>query len=252
MTNNIQLPVDSSKIIKELTAGSKLYGLHTLESDTDRYILYVDHESRLFPDSKLNFKVQSDDLTVEADVVELGEFIKACLRENPPLKDLEVLASLYTRNSGNEPWVFDMVNLLFGNPDIVKLGYYREIQRRYNKLFTRVHNKTGKNFNSEQGYDTKFAAHLYRVLKSLAVWVNHEYDVLPTLNFVNIRPKYFDIKSGKIEEEEFKKIIDELIFVYAPDYTEALKEGAGKYDFKPQIKEIYWNAVRYYAKNGPE
>jgi len=239
----------NTNILTEFTVGSRLFKLDTESSDTDKIVVYVDYESRLFPSAKLNFLEVDQESNSEVSHVELGEFIKGILIR-PNLKEVEMLVAVLdsdvTLSSPTWKVMAALESNLLSRPEALRDMYQREINRRYNKLWHREHNLSGKNYNKDVELDVKFAAHLYRVLISAQHYLI--YGVVKT-DFSNVRDIYLKIKNGENTKEEIKSLIDNLRDY--TDYLVSMKQGAltpdtqvSEEEYNELAKHLYWNFVK--------
>lgn len=239
----------STDILTEFTVGSRLFNLHTESSDTDKIVVYVDYESRLFPNAKLNYLEVDEQSNSEISYTELGEFIKGLLLR-PALKEVEMVAAIYNDNDLEmgeevESLMMELYRNLIQRPATLRDMYAREINRRYNKLWHREHNLTGKNYNKDVELDVKYAAHLYRVLYS--AWEYLNFGGVRT-DFSPIRYIYLEMKEGKLTKDEIKdtidgmkSVVDDAIELHAKKFPQdVFSEEA----HKEQAKYLYWSFVK--------
>lgn len=241
----------NANILQEFTVGSKLFGLDTDSSDTDKVVVYLDYESRLFPNAKLNFVEVDESTNSEISYVELGEFIKAVLLR-PSLKDIELLYAVSRETdsdyvSDDMFFLFNMIHDALYAPKVTDM-YIREINRRYNKLWFRDHNVTGKNFNQEVELDTKYAAHLFRVLHSAKYYLRTHHT---PIKFGHIREDYLKIKEGHFKKDEIKSIVDTLKDAVMLELN-SIAQPSDELDkrIEDKAKALYWYQVKVkYGKN---
>lgn len=192
--------------VLKFVVGSKLFKLDTADSDTDFLCVYINPDQATNPAAKTTAHVEDKENNTETIHVELNTFMRAVASD---LKYREALgASVNLAESSTID--FDPFLHYVNSVDYSQV-YVKEITRRYNKTWYATLNPNAKNYNAEQGYDSKFAAHLFRVLTSAQHYVRT--GEIKT-DFSDVRQVFLDIRSGVKDKES--------VYQYTTDVKESV------------------------------
>jgi hypothetical protein len=168
--------------------GSRQFGLDTPSSDFDYMRIFVD-PTCIF-DAGYKKIVKNENENGEITEVELSAFM-AGVRDGD-LKFIEALMGPST------PECLYPLRDYARSLDHRQM-FLREINRRYNKSWYKEINPNAKNYNAAQQYDSKFAAHLYRVLVGSQYYVQNR---SIKVDYSDIRKVYLSIKDGTTAKDE--------------------------------------------------
>jgi len=171
-----------------------MFGLETPDSDFDLLKIFIHPESAIEPSAKTTTAFQFPELNTEGMEVELATFMRA-IRD----RDLKYIEALHTSPTFIHPELD--INPLVEYTKSLDLSamFSREITRRYNKAWYREINPAAKNYNAQEGYDSKFAAHLIRVLISAYHYL--KYDTV-LIDFSYYRDTILRVRSGEITKND--------------------------------------------------
>lgn len=177
--------------VLKFVVGSKLFKLDTPESDTDYLSIYVNPDQATNPAAKTTTHTEDKEKNTETISVELNTFMRAVATDLKYREALGASRSLVAPSIDFDPLLHYVESIDYSQV------YIKEIVRRYNKTWYATLNPNAKNYNAAQGYDSKFAAHLYRVL----VAGKHYADTgRVKIDFSDIRERFLDIRAGKVDK----------------------------------------------------
>lgn len=186
----------------DFLAGSRFLGISTPDSDYDFVYISLDPAARLFPTKPLTRVTEDED----SDIIwtELGEVLTQ-LFVKPDLKMIELFS--VPRKLDRFQKEYNMIHFLVKGHDYSEM-YQKEVSRRYNKTFYREKNPTAKNYNKEQAYDSKYAAHLFRVVS--ASYSYHGNRKVQT-DFSSQMQTLAEIRAGAVSKEDVMYSVDNII-----------------------------------------
>lgn len=145
-------------IIATIIAGSRLYGLNTLKSDTDyRHVVIEPFDYMLDPRNSKDYVVANQADGTDEVTYGLSKFTNLAMRGNPSVIEL-----LFAESENEHPYwrMLRAIRKSFLSKKV--LSAYRGIIS--NHLDRLVAGKGRKELIDLHGYDTKDASHVYRLL----------------------------------------------------------------------------------------
>lgn len=228
-------------LLSSLKVGSRMFGLDTPESDKDFIRLTYAPESVFNPKLKTNKTFVIPETNSEGTQIELSSLIGMLSRGD--LKVAEAFCS--DTMEGNPPlfvhptfapYMHRIVEVADGIPMLDT--FKKELKRRYSKLWYREVNPKARNYNAEQEYDSKYAAHLYRVIhEAMAYSINAKLTTRSLTTDEEFRKAYLDIKNGVKRKADVYDIVTQQM-VIAEQALDNM-EDKPEYDFS-SIESLYF------------